>query len=390
MKRIVGLVLCVVLLVALSACSTLGAPRTPSPAIAAGYLHALALKSDGSVWTWGENNFGQLGDGTTINRDAPVPVSGVSNVIAIAGGSFFSMVLESGGSVWAWGDNRYDQLGDGTTTGSSTPVQVSGLANVKAIATTAGSLFSLALKSDGSVRAWGTNDDGELGNGTTIASSTPVQVLGPGGTGPLTGVVAISVGSGFWLALKSDGSVWAWGYNADGELGNDSTKSSSTPVQVSSLSNVTAIAGAYHHSLALESDGSLWAWGYNTDGELGDGNTSNSTVPVQVTSLGDVVAIGPGGYHSLALERDGSIWAWGANYNGSLGDGTTTSTSTPVQVLGPGGSGTLSGVIALSAGSGFSLALKSDGSVWAWGGGGQLGDGTTTTSSTPVQVLNLP
>ena len=346
----------------------------------------------GDPLAWGYNSYYQLGDGTTTNRNTPVPVSNLRGVVAVAG-SDHSLALADDGTVWAWGDNSYGQLGDGTHDYRYTPVPVSGLSNVIAIA--AGAYHSLAVTADGSVWAWGNNGSGQLGNGSYNDSNTPVQVSG------LTGVVAIAAGYYHSLALKSDGSVWAWGYNSYYQLGDGTYTTRYTPVQVKgpggtgTLGGVVAIAAGTYHSLALKSDGSVWAWGYNSSGQLGNGTTNYSFTPVQVSgpggtgTLDGVVAIAAGYYHSLALKSDGTVWAWGNNSNGQLGEGTATNYNTPVQVVGPGGTGTLTGVVAIAAGDANSLALESDGTVWAWGWNyyGQLGDGTYTTRYNPVQVL---
>ena len=252
-----------------------------------------------------------------------------------------------------------------------------------------GYYHGLALDDDGSVWAWGYNSTGQLGDGSTYTRSAPVQVKGPGGIGTLTDVVAIAAGAYHSLALKSDGSVWAWGYNSYGQLGNGTTTTGYAPVQVIGLTDVVAIAAGYYHSLALKSDGSVWAWGYNGYGQLGNGSTYTNYTAVQVSGLTDVVAIAASYYHSLALKSDGSVWAWGYNSYGQLGDGTTDNRYTPVQVKGPGGTGTLGNMIAIAAGYSYSLALKSDGSAWGWGynSDGELGDGTTDNRYTPVQVL---
>jgi alpha-tubulin suppressor-like RCC1 family protein len=334
-----------------------------------------------TVAAWGSNREGQLGDGTTTNSSTPVQVHGLSGVTAaIAGGEDHSVALRSDGTVWAWGGNLYGQLGDGTTTNSSTPVQVRGLSGVTAVA--AGDYCSVALRSDGTVWAWGFNANGQLGDGTTTSSSTPVRVQGLSG---VTAIAAEAPAAYHVMALRSDGTVWAWGSNAGGQLGDGTRTTRFTPVQVHGLSGVTAIGVGFFLSMALRSDGTMWAWGHNLWGQLGDGTTTTRLTPVQVRDLSGVTAIAAGGHHSLALRTDGTVWAWGHNSWGQMGNGTTTDSSTPVQLSG------LAGVIAISAGSEYSLGLRSDGTVWAWGynADGQLGNGTTSNSSTPGQVSGL-
>ena len=320
----------------IAALSCWAVPRTslavsPVSAIAGGEYYSLALKSDGTVWAWGENSVGQLGDGTTINRSNAVQVSGLSGVIAIAAGAYHSLALKSDGTVWAWGANSLGQLGDGTTINRSNAVQASGLSGVIAIA--AGQYYSLALKSDGTVWAWGDNNYGQLGEATVDYNPhpTPVQV------GGLSGVVAVAAGDAHSLAMKSDGSVWAWGNNGWGQLGNGTTIYYSTPVQASGLSGVIAIAGGGSHSLALKADDTVWAWGLDVDGELGPLGTSGygpNPKPVLVSDLSGAIAIAGGGFHSLALKSDGTVWAWGGNFYGELGNGTTVSRILAVPVQG--------------------------------------------------------
>ncbi len=345
--------------------------------IAAGDYHTVALKEDGTVWAWGYNRFGELGDGTTIDRTTPVQVSGISGIKAVAAGSYYTIALKEDGTVWAWGINSQGELGDGTTTKRTTPVQVSGLSGIKAV-TIKGS-HTIALKEDGTVWAWGYNMEGQLGDGTTTfyGKTTPVQVSG------LSGIKAVVAGYSHTIALKADGTVWTWGYNGYGQLGDGTYTDRTTPVQVSGLSRIKAVAAGGSHTIALKEDGTVWAWGYNNYGELGDGaSTFDRTTPVQVSGLSGIKAVVAGGNHTIALKEDGTVWAWGYNGQGRLGDGTTTNRTTPVQVS------SLSGIKAVAAGSNHTIALKEGGTVWAWGWNvkGQLGDGTTTDRITPVQV----
>ena len=399
-------------------------------AVSGGGYHNLAQKSDGGVWVWGDNSFGQLGDGTTtVRRTTPVQVSGLTGIIAIAGGLFHSLALKSDGMIWAWGDNENGQLGDGTiTAGTITPVLVSGFND--AIAITGGCAHSLALKDDGTVWAWGSDYYGQLGSGIPTVRETPVKVNGrhevtdiaaggyhslalgndgtvwawggnysgqlgdgttidraePGMVNGLNGkFTKIAAGYSHSLALKDDRTVWAWGNNYYGQLGDGTETMRTTPVRVGGLTGIVAVSGGGSHSLALKSDGTVWAWGSNGSGQLGDGTTIVRTTPVRVSGLTGIIAVSGGGYHSLALKSDGTVWAWGSNSSGQLGDGTTTSRTTPVQVSG------LTGIIAVSGGGYHSLALKSDSTVWAWGlnSNGQLGDGTTTSKKTPVRINGI-
>lgn len=311
-----------------------GASAAVAPRVAAGYVHSLALTSDGTVWAWGLGRYGALGNGGTANSATPVRVSGVTGAIAIAGGDQFSLALTSDGTVWAWGSNGSGQLGSGTADNSShpTPTRVLGLTGVTAIA--AEGYSALALKADGTVWAWGDNYFGSLGNGTADGNAhpTPTLVLG------LSGVTAIAGGLHHSLAVKSDGTAWAWRRNTDGQLGATSGDScgasnfacSRTPIQVDGLSGVTAIAGGWYHSLAAKSDGTAWGWGWNGDGELGTGAYGTfpcycSRTPVQVSGLAGVVTVAGGDYHSLATKGDGTAWGWGYNRDGELGTGSAIS-----------------------------------------------------------------
>jgi len=303
-------------------------------AVTMNYQHSLAIKN-GTVWAWGYNGSGQLGNGTTTNSSVPVQVSSLtSGITAVASGDDHSLAIQNG-SVWAWGMNYYSQLGDGTTVFQrNVPVQVSGLtSSMTAIA--GGGEHSLAIQ-NGGLWAWGNNGYGQLGDGTTTNRNVPVQV-----SGLTNGVTVVAGGYMHSLAIQN-GAVWAWGRNNYGQLGNGTTSGYSAnkiPAQVSGLtSSVTAIAGGMYHSLAVKEDSTVWAWGYNLYGQLGDGTTTQRNAPVQVSGLANIVAIAAGDYSSYALSADGSIWSWGYNTYGQLGIGVTGgSYSTPQHVLPPAG-----------------------------------------------------
>jgi len=323
--------------------------------VSAGYSYALALTSDGSVWAWGSNGSGQLGDGTTTDSDVPVQVTGLTGIVQVSAGNSESVALRSDGTVWTWGGNTGGDLGDGTTTASSTPVQVTGLTGVTQIS--AGQSFVLALRSNGTVWAWGANDYGQLGDGTTFDSSVPVQVTG------LSRVTAIAAGGEDSMAVATKGyvnmlsAVYEWGANEHGQIGDGTYRERPVPVQINGIGaqHVSGIAAGLNFSVVLGTDGSVWDWGVNQIGQLGDGGTANAIVPVEAQGPGSgITQVCAGDYHVLAVRSDGTAEAWGDNFSGELGNGTndpTVPNPTPVQVVG------LGSITQVSAGYLFSLAI---------------------------------
>jgi alpha-tubulin suppressor-like RCC1 family protein len=322
----------------------------------------LRLPPRSAAVSWGFNDHGQLGNGSTTQSATYAGVTGLSNGVAqVSAGEDNSMALTTDGTVWTWGNEA--QLGTGSTADSTVPVQVPGLAGMTQVA--AGLGFDLALRSDGTVWAWGLNAFGQLGDGNTGFSGTPVQVTG------LTGVTQIAAGNAFSLAVRSDGTAWAWGWNFSGQLGDGSTTDSDVPVQVAGLSNVIQIAAGNSSAMAVRvqirrgsSIRTVWTWGINSAGELGDGTRTDRSTPELVSGIDvpSVTAISAGGGFSLVLGSDGSVWGWGDDFDGELGDGTDHTALRPVKIL----DGAVTGI---SAGSGHSLALLRGGSVLAWGGG---------------------
>jgi alpha-tubulin suppressor-like RCC1 family protein len=336
---------------------------TLNPAVAGGYLHSLALQDDGSLWAWGGNDFGQLGDGTNTHQSVPTFIG--TDYSAIAVGHYHSLAVKTDGSLWAFGNNSSGQLGDGTSASRQVPTFIgNGYSSIAG-----GHFHSLALKSDGSLWAWGDNAFGQLGDGTTTNRLAPTLIG--------TGYSDIVAGHNHSAALKADGSLWAWGDNSSGQLGDGTTTDRLVPTLIGT--GYSAIAGSYYHTLALKADGSLWAWGDNGFGQVGDGTTTDRLVPTLIGT--GYSGIAGGYYHTLALKGDSSLWAWGSNFHGELGDGTTTRRLLPTLID--------SGYSAIAAGFGHNLALKKDGDLWAWGYNFyyQVGDGTNTNRLVPTLTL---
>ena len=345
-------------------------------------LNSTFLAFNIAAYAWGSNTNGRLGDGTTVAKTSPITVIGdITNWSQVSGGNNHSLGLTDDGIAYAWGRNTNGQLGDGTTVAKNSPITVIGdITNWSQVS--GGADHSLGLTDDGIAYAWGSNIQGRLGDGTTIARSSPVTVVGG-----ITNWSQVSAGkSGHSLGLTDDGIAYAWGRNLTGDLGDGTTVSKSSPVTViGGITNWSQVSAGFNHSLGLTDDGIAYAWGANTNGRLGDGTTVAKSSPITV--IGDITnwsQLSAGNAHSLGLTDDGIAYAWGSNIQGRLGDGTTTSRTSPITVIGG-----ITNWSQLSGGAIHSLGLTDDGIAYAWGNNtnGRLGDGTTVAKSSPITVI---
>ena len=332
------------------------------------------------VWSWGYNGFGQLGDLSVTSRRSPVSISGeVTDWIQISSGSQFSLGLRANGTAWAWGRGSSGQLGNSGITDRTSPVSiVGGFTDWTQLS--AGQSHGTGIRANGTAWCWGFNGSGYLGNNSTTNTSSPVQV-----SGGFTDWIQISASREHTCAIRANGTVWSWGYNGSGRLGDNSTTIRSSPVQVvGGFTDWIQISAGAAHSAAIRANGTAWCWGSNGSGRLGDGGSTNQSSPVQV--VGGVTSwaqISAGFDHVMAIRTDGTAWGWGNNSTGQLGMTGTTSTANPLSVIGG-----ITNWVQISAGNGFSLAVRTNGTAWSWGiaSSGQLGSGYTFNRSSPGQV----
>jgi len=383
----VRLLLACVLMLVMSAAAAV------EPKIATGYAHTLHLNADGTVWAWGLNDSGQLGDGTALNRSVPVQVlasagTPLTGIIDIAAGDGHSAAITSDGRVLCWGLNDYGQLGNGTTSNSSYPVQLS-LTRMAEVS--AGAAHSIARDYFGRVYAWGRNNYGQLGNNSSVlSSSSPVSVVNSSSS-ELLDAIAISAGTYHNLALRYDGTVVSWGMGTYGQLGINSSANSSAYVVVqqtdgSSLAGVKAVCAGGYHSLFLTAAGQAWAAGRNDYGQLGLGDESTRSRATQ-TSMNYIKALGAGRFHSQALWYNGAMLTWGLNTSGQLGNGSTTNSSSAVYPGMPAAARSLG----TGSGSYHTMAITASGLVFGFGANinGQLGAGTSGSNLSSSQLTTI-
>jgi len=348
-------------------------------AITAGREHAFGIRANKTIWGWGRNNYGQLGDSSNTDRSIPTNVGNDVNWTAISAGWEHTCGIMEDNSLWCWGRNIYGQLGDASNSDRNSRRRESTNSTTWR-QVSAGGWHTCAIRSNKTLWCWGYNGSGQLGIGGTTNNNTPQQV------GIDTNWTAVSAGGSHTCGTKIDNTLWCWGGNADGQVGDGSNTNRDTPTQVGIdewSTGVSAISAGDYHTCAIKTDGSLWCWGKNNYGQLGIGNTTSKNTPTRVGTDNNWQSVFAGGSHTCAIKTDGSLWCWGRNTYGQLGDGTNADRYTPVRV------GTETGWVAAYLGENFTCALKNDGSLWCWGRNNyyQLGDGTTTDKNNPTLLV---
>jgi len=356
-------------------------------AVSCGFTHVIAQQANGTIWSWGQNNYGQAGTSNTTTPTTPVQIGSLSNTwSSIACGYYSSGGVTSPGTVWMWGLNSYGQLGQNNQTNYSSPVQIGFLSTITVTQNNwsqvaANNQYNVAIQSTGTLYSWGANNQGQLGLNTSNQNNYAAQI----GTSSLW--TAISCGYAHTVALQTPGNLWLWGYNAYGQLGNATTTNTSSPVQILNiLPNWATLTSSGLGILGLQSNGTLWAWGPNSYGQLGNNSNSNSSTPTQIgnSSLWTRISGSANLSNSfvLAIQTPGTLWAWGDNNFGQLGNNSTGASYSPIQI------GAVSTWIKISAGQYFAAAIQSNGTLWTWGSNsyGQLGISNQTNYSSPVQV----
>ena len=351
--------------------------RTLYFSTANGQWISLVSGSGSTLWTWGSNLYGQLGDGTQTGRSSPVTTAGGGTTWAIvSSGGCHIAAVKTDGTLWTWGPGAAGRLGDGTTNGRSSPGTTEGGGTTWA-SVSSGVIHTSAVKTDGTLWTWGSNGTGQLGDGTRTDRSSPVTTAGGGNTWAQVSSVVNHT-----AAVKTDGTLWTWGLNSQGRLGSGTTADRSSPgTTAGGGTDWASVASGACHTAAVKTDGTLWTWGSNSFGQLGDGNTTGRSSPVTTAGGGtDWASVSSGCVHTAAVKTDGTLWTWGGNCNGILGDGTVTSRSSPGTTAGGGTTWAQ-----VSSGDVHTAAVKTDGTLWTWGcnGNSELGTGTITSRTSP-------
>jgi alpha-tubulin suppressor-like RCC1 family protein len=343
--------------------------------IEAGDYHTLAIAQNGTLWSWGINVDGQLGLGDNTDRNTPTQVGTATNWQSISCGSYHTLGIKTDGTLWSWGHNGSGQLGLGDNTVRNTPTQVGTATNWQSIS--CGGYHTLGIKTDGTLWSWGYNAYGQLGLGDNTYRNTPTQL------GNVTNWQSISCGAYHTLGIKTDGTLWSWGSNIYGQLGLGNATDTNTPIQVGTATNWQSVScEAQAHTLGIKTDGTLWSWGYNYSGQLGLGDNTDRNTPTQVGASTNWQSVSCGLYYTLGIKTDSTLWSWGDNGSGQLGLGDNTNRNTPTQL------GNVTNWQSISCGAYHTLGIKTDGALWSWGYNysGALGLGDNTSRNTPIQV----
>ena len=320
--------------------------------VSAGRYNSIAIRANGTAWSWGRGSFGLLGNNSTTDRSSPVSVvGGFTDWVQVSAGSFHNAAIRANGTIWTWGYNASGRLGDGSTTSSRvSPVSVVG-GFTDWVQVSAGEVQTAAVRANGTAWSWGSGVSGRLGDGTTTTKSSPVSVVGG-----FTDWVQVSAGGNHTAAVRANGSVWSWGIGSSGQLGNNSTTNRSSPVSaVGGFTDWVQVSAGNLHTVAIRANGTAWSWGNGGSSQLGNNSTTDRSSPVSVVGgFTDWVQVEAGRYSSIAIRANGTAWAWGVNNTGRLGDGTTTTTSSPVSVVGG-----FTDWIQVSFGDSHNLAIRS-------------------------------
>jgi alpha-tubulin suppressor-like RCC1 family protein len=340
----------------------------------------MGIKTNSTLWTWGYNLYGQLGDGTITTRKTPKQIGTDSEWSIIVGGRQHTISFKTNTNVWIWGRNNYGQLGLGDTTNRKTPTQIQTGIETDWLIIAGGEYHTVGIVTNGTLWTWGNNEYGQLGLGDTISRVTPSLIQ----IGSDSDWFMVAAGDSYNISLKIDKTLWTWGNNESGQLGLDDTINRWTPVQVGSDTDWFMITGGGDHTISLKTNGMLWTWGNNVYGQLGLGDSINRWTPSQIQTdiNADWSMIAAGDNHTIGIKANGTIWTWGRNDDGQLGLGDNMDRWTPVQV------GTRVDWSIIAAGRNHNISLKTNCTLWTWGNNedGQLGLGNLTNKRTPTLV----